>query len=317
MGLSNLSNLYETPEERATELRLQEEREQRLKSNSLERILSSGKFKGILPDETISELIMNVNTDISLDKVILSKENKGLLQSFLTEHAARDKLLKYGLTPMNRILCYGASGCGKTFMGKALSNYLGYDMLYVDITTSLAKGNVAENLSNIFKLATVGKCIVFLDECDSIAWNRDSSNAERGDVRRATNSLFQYIDQLTPNSILLCATNMLQRLDPAFERRFNIKMQFLRPQIDFLEAIHKFLFDDFTLENDVSEVEISIVRNRLKDYTKLSYFELQDLTERGMKKAVIQDSTVVKLSWIVAELETILRLRKRFKIEDE
>ena len=36
-----------------------------------------------------------------------------------------------------------------------------------------------------------------------------------------------------------------------------------------------------------------------------------------MKKAVIQDSTVVKLSWIVAELETILRLRKRFKIEDE
>lgn len=94
-------------------------------------------------------------------------------------------------------------------------------------------------------------------------------------------------------------------------------MQFLRPQIDFLEAIHKFLFDDFTLENDVSEVEISIVRNRLKDYTKLSYFELQDLTERGMKKAVIQDSTVVKLSWIVAELETILRLRKRFKIEDE
>ena len=136
-------------------------------------------------------------------------------------------------------------------------------------------------------------------------------------MRRATNSLFQYIDQLTPNSILLCATNMLQRLDPAFERRFNIKMQFLRPQIDFLEAIHKFLFDDFTLENDVSEVEISIVRNRLKDYTKLSYFELQDLTERGMKKAVIQDSTVVKLSWIVAELETILRLRKRFKIEDE
>mgnify|MGYP006932834559 FL=1 len=51
MGLSNLSNLYKTPEERATELRLQEEREQRLKSNSLERILSSGKFKGILPDE--------------------------------------------------------------------------------------------------------------------------------------------------------------------------------------------------------------------------------------------------------------------------
>lgn len=317
MGLANLSNLYKTEEEREAEIRIQEENEQRLRSNSIERIISSGKYSGILPDDRIRGLIMNVNTDISLDKVILTDENKALLNEFLTEHAAREKLKHYGLTPMNRILCYGASGCGKTFMGKALSNYLHYDMLYVDITTSLAKGNVAENLSDIFKLASVGGCIVFLDECDSIAWNRDSSNAERGDIRRATNSLFQYIDQMTPDSILLCATNMLQRLDPAFERRFNIKMQFLRPQLDFMEAIHKFLHEEFTLAYDVSEVELGIVRNRLKDYTKLSYYELQDLTERGMKKAVISGTTTVKLSWIVKDIEGILRLRKRFRIEDE
>ena len=41
-------------------------------------------------------------------------------QDFLRELAYRDKLYEYGLEPMNRILMYGASGCGKTYLSKAL-----------------------------------------------------------------------------------------------------------------------------------------------------------------------------------------------------
>lgn len=51
---------------------------------------------------------MPVDTNITLESVILSDENKRAIQAFLKEIAYRDKLYEYGLEPMNRILMYGA-----------------------------------------------------------------------------------------------------------------------------------------------------------------------------------------------------------------
>lgn len=76
-----------------------------------------------LPDDLkdiYNRLIMPVDTNITLDSVILSDENKQKIKDFLRELAYRDKLYEYGLEPMNRILMYGASGCGKTYLSKAL-----------------------------------------------------------------------------------------------------------------------------------------------------------------------------------------------------
>ena len=66
--------------------------------------------------------------------------------------------------------------------------------------------------------------------------------AEGGDIRRATNSLFQQMDQMKPNVIVICATNMLKKLDPAFVRRFNMKMEFRRPEMNVKEIILILLF---------------------------------------------------------------------------
>ena len=96
------------------------------------------------------ELIMPVDTNISLSSVILSDENKAKIERFIDEVHARDELAKYGLQYSNRALLYGASGTGKTFVTKALSNELGFTMLYVDISKALSDGNVALNISNIF-----------------------------------------------------------------------------------------------------------------------------------------------------------------------
>ena len=42
---------------------------------------------------------------------------------------------------MNRLLFYGDSGCGKTYLSKALSNYLGFEMLYIDIANAITSGS--------------------------------------------------------------------------------------------------------------------------------------------------------------------------------
>lgn len=259
--------------------------------------------------ELYKDLIQDVDNNIDINSVILSDENRQKLKEFLNEYSFRDQLLSYGLNPVNRLLFYGASGTGKTYLTKALSNYMKYSMLYVDIAKSLSEDTVAMNISNIFKIANkYGKCIIFFDECDSIAWSRDSKSAEGGMVRRATNSLFQQLDQMNKTNIFVSATNMLHRLDPAFERRFDMKFEFRRPDKEIRDVVKKFLFKDFSLNIDVSSDDEQIVKRR----STLSYYELQIITERNMKKAVMRGTTSVNLSDVLNDIAIQMHMKTRF-----
>lgn len=269
--------------------------------------------------EVYDRLCMPVDTNISLDSVILSDENKQKIQDFLKELQYRDKLYKYGLEPMNRILMYGASGCGKTYLQKALQNYLGYTMLYIDISQALSDDSVQKNLQDIFRLANyMGNCVIMLDECDSIAWQRDqSATGDSGKIRRATNTVFQQLDQMDHSCVFIQATNMLHRLDNAFERRFNMKMAFYRPQLDMKIAIKKFMFTKFTLIDDVDAEAAKIVERRAKDNAKLSYYEIQVLVEKAMKRAILNDTDVVKMSDIYKDLAINMNMKVKFNTESD
>lgn len=260
-------------------------------------------------------LFMPVDTNIDINSVLLSDENKLKIVEFLKEYNSKDKLAKYGLKPMNRLLMYGDSGTGKTFLTKALSNYMKYTMLYVDIAKSLSEDTVAQNISDIFVCANELKnCIIFFDECDSIAWNRDAKTAEGGTVRRAVNSLFQQLDQIDPSNVFVSATNMLKRLDPAFERRFDLKLEFRKPKGSVDKTIEKFIFDTFTLEKDVEESKLDLMDRKVS----MSYYEIQIITERNMKKAILNNNpikdgkVVVKLSSIFNDLSAHMQMKLRF-----
>lgn len=260
-------------------------------------------------------LIMPVDTDISFDRVILSDENTRKIEQFLKETEYRDRLYANGLEPMNRLLLYGASGTGKTFMTKALSRRLGYFMLYVDISQALSEGTtIANNIHEIFKLANwLGECVIMMDEIDSIAWNRDNSSNDAGTIRRATNIIFQHLDQMNHSNIFVAATNMLHRLDPAFERRFNMKMEFRRPDSDLDETIKHFMKPQFKLKDDVDDHYREIVKNRARTNIKLSYYEIEEIVYRAMKSAVLRNSREVLTSEIYENLALNMRFKVKFK----
>lgn len=268
--------------------------------------------------EIYNNFIMPVDTDISLSQVILSDENKEKIDLFMKEQAYRDTLYRYGLEPMNRILMYGASGTGKTFSTKALCHELGYTMIYIDIAKALSDETVSKNISDIFKLANyIGDCVLMLDECDAIAWQRDTGNSDTGTIRRATNSLFQQLDQMNHSCVFVAATNMLHRLDVAFERRFNLKMEFRRPQINLKDAIQHFILPGFRYVDDVDSTTNSIVDNRAAENKKLSYYEIQGIVERAEKDAILSDHRDVRTSVIYEALSKQLNLKLRFKTDKD
>ena len=258
-----------------------------------------------------TRLCMSVDTNISLDRVILSEENRHKIDDFITETKYKDKFMEHGLKPVNRLIFYGASGTGKTFLSKALANYFGYEMLYVDIAGALSAGIAAESLHDIFDVANELKhCVIFLDECDAICWARDDKdNDDDASIRRANNALFQLLDQMSPLNIFISATNLYNNLDPAFVNRFNDNLRFERPLITNLdESIQKLLLPAFTIEDDMDEKIKSIVLDYARNFTELSYRRIEDWVERSEKKAIIDGTTVVKLSDVYSYFMRAMRI---------
>lgn len=243
----------------------------------------------------ISNFIIDVDTNISMNDVILSDENKYKINSIIEEIEAREKLILYGIKPSNRVLCSGDSGTGKTYLGKALAKLLNYEMMYIDIAAALNNGNVTDNIRNVFEYAnSTGNCLLFFDECDSIAWSRDRQGDGTDSARMATNTIFQQLDQFNPNNLFMSATNMLHRIDPAFLRRFSIKMEF-RNTGDVGYAIDKFsnkFIDNYKVKfnRNMLDSDRQLMQRKLSGI--LSYEAIKNAVEKAVKTAILKDSDI-------------------------
>ena len=258
------------------------------------------------------DMIMDVDTNLKYEHVILSEENQTKVDELRQEMKYAREFEVYGLKPMNKLLFYGASGTGKTLLAKALSNELDYYMLYVDIGRALSNGDVSRAIADIFTLANkYGNCIVFFDECDSVAVSRDNNNSDAGPIRRATNTIFQYLDQMNPTNIFVAATNMLHRLDAAFENRFNLKLEFRRPELKIEETAARFIRDAgsrFELVGSMDEINKATVDKRCT----LSYRELKSIVERQMKKAIIRGDLKIPIKDLYEAVAIQQKIKIRF-----
>ena len=72
-----------------------------------------------LPDDlkdTYNRYCLNDDfTGLSMNSIILSDDNRRQVDDLIRETQFKEKFIEKGLQPINRVLCYGASGTGKTF----------------------------------------------------------------------------------------------------------------------------------------------------------------------------------------------------------
>lgn len=135
------------------------------------------------------------------------------------------------------VLFYGPPGTGKTMSARILSSSLNIPFIHVRVETLLSKyyGETTKKMADVLENANkLGKCIVFLDECDSVGLKRESNDSSGGVhevTRRTLSVLLRFIDGIegSKDAIILAATNCKNDLDSALISRFDVIVEFPLP----------------------------------------------------------------------------------------
>jgi len=193
-----------------------------------------------------------------------NKNLAGLWDSLVLDDHIKHRLMGYVETSMsfsqarvdsniiswNRMaLLYGPPGTGKTTICKALAQ-----KMFVRFANSYSAGVLLEiNSHSLFSkwFSESGKLVmklfdhihdiaddsdtfvcVLIDEVESIAMARSVRSNEPGDAVRVVNSVLTSLDALRRrnNVLVLCTSNMVEGIDPAFHDRADVSL-FLGPPV--------------------------------------------------------------------------------------
>uniref|UniRef100_A0A8R1DUD3 Peroxisomal ATPase PEX1 n=1 Tax=Caenorhabditis japonica TaxID=281687 RepID=A0A8R1DUD3_CAEJA len=169
------------------------------------------------------------------------------------------------------IILYGAPGCGKTLIAKAVATEFKIAFLSVKGPELLNKyvGQSEENLRKVFERAKqASPCVIFFDEIDSLAPNRGRNGDSGGVIDRIVSQLLAEMDKLHNSPLtkvfVMGATNRPDLLDNSLMTpgRFD-KMVEVKPGEDvesktkILEAVsRKMAFDkDVNLREIAARVD--------------------------------------------------------------
>lgn len=126
--------------------------------------------------------------------------------------------------PQGRICCYGAPGTGKSAWAQWIAEQAGLPVSLCKGSDLLDKyvGGTEENIAAAFRRAdTLGEALI-IDEADSFLFARQG--ADRSWERSMVNEMLTQIEQF--DGLLVISTNLMDELDPAVLRRFDLKLKF-------------------------------------------------------------------------------------------
>lgn len=140
--------------------------------------------------------------------------------------------------PAYSVMLFGEPGTGKTLLAQYLAKKLELPLITAKLDGLLSSflGTTARNISNLFSFANRYKCVLLLDEFDSIAKLRDDPN-ELGELKRVVNTLLQCLDERGKIGFTVAITNHDQLLDSAIWRRFDLRIQIPKPNLKIRQEI--------------------------------------------------------------------------------
>jgi len=163
-----------------------------------------------------------------------------------------------GIQPPRGVLLSGPPGTGKTLLARAVASECDASFFQINGPEIVGKhyGESEKHLRDIFKQAEKDQpAVLFIDEIDAIAPNRESLAGDRQVERRIVGQLLTLMDGLTNRGqvVVMAATNLPNALDPALRRpgRFDREIKFNVPDKASRREILEIHTADMPLGSDV------------------------------------------------------------------
>lgn len=164
-----------------------------------------------------------------------------------------------------RLCLYGPPGTGKTEFGHYLSRQLNSPLILKrgsDLLNAFV-GQTEANIAQMFMEATHEKAVLLLDEADSFLQDRKKSK-HSWEITQVNELLTQMENY---NGIFICSTNLMNNIDTASLRRFDMKIKF-----DFMKKEQTWmLFQSLFKEKNIACQHKQYWKNKLAQYSNLTH----------------------------------------------
>lgn len=200
-------------------------------------------------DESRLSLLKVFKDEPCGEQPLLSLDLEETLSQLIQERRQANRLASMGLSPTRSAIFVGPPGVGKTLTARWLASQLGVPLYVLDLTAVMSSllGRSGSNLRAALDFSKRGPCVLLLDEIDAIA-KRRSDDGDIGELKRLVTVILQEVDEWPATSLLLAATNHAELIDPALWRRFDLVINFKKPEMPAVkQAIKRFLGQDYAL----------------------------------------------------------------------
>jgi len=193
----------------------------------------------------------NLSSPVGFDDVVGLDDIKEMFQDDLIQYINNPEQLEidkeeYGIRMPRGFLFYGPPGCGKTFIVQALAQESGLKMYKMDVSkvgssyTNKTSINIEKAFDTLSKVAKkdAKPVILFMDEIDSLAFERGSLKSESGENSKTTSTLLKKIETARDNGIIvIAATNKFDMIDGALKQRFDVQRFLSLPNVEQIKSL--------------------------------------------------------------------------------
>ncbi|MDA0165527.1 AAA family ATPase [Solirubrobacter ginsenosidimutans] len=268
------------------------------------RMMPSTKPQEIKPDSSVS---------IKWDDVAGADEAKAELQEVVDFLRDPKRFKALGAKVPKGIILHGPPGTGKTLLAKAVANESGAQFFAQSASSfvEMYSGLGAKRIRRLFREARKhSPAIVFIDEIDAVGAVRGSdNNSER---EQTLNQLLVEMDGFAGSNelVVIAASNLLEKLDPALMRPGRLDRQILvgAPDVNGREAILKV----HTRNKPVADVDLATIARHTAGLTGADLANIANeaaiSAARGHRSTLNQEDFNSSLERVVAGMQSRRRL---------
>lgn len=227
------------------------------------------------------------------------------VNELIEEQHRADLLHAHNLSARNRILLVGSPGNGKTSLAEAIATELMIPFITIRYETLIGSflGETANRLKQVVDYARTQRCVLFLDEFDTIGKERGDTH-ETGEIKRVVSSLLMQLDDLPDYVVVIAASNHPELLDKAVWRRFQIRIELPLPT---REQISRFI----SLMAEKVQVNFGYAPETLaKKLLGTNFAEVEEFCLSIVRRAVLTRQTENAKT---VTTEMLAQWQKRFK----